>query len=220
METLITKKIITADLFKIAKTTNKDEWILLKNGSRAPLFLDTAKFISFPKILDEINKLIIKIIKEREVSFDKIVGIPYGGLPFSYGVAYLLESPALAIRKEGAKNYSTAGELLGDYNNGDRVLMIEDATVTANTALEFVNKLSQYGLVVKDIITILDINRGAQEKLAASGIRLHALFTWKDLYEAYKIERPQSLSQEMIIFLDDFLKQTLDQKQHTIKISL
>lgn len=199
------KEIIDNKLLYIAHNTDEADWILLKNNSRTPIFLDTSKFISFPDLLDKVNHLIIEIIKDKTIAYDKIIGIPYGGLPFSYGVTSLLKVPGLTIRKEGFKNYSTKGELLGNYQAGDQVLIIEDATVTANTVIEFVNKLKDSNLKVTDVVTVLDIEKSAKENLAARGISLHALFTWKELYESYKEEYPEAISEDMIIFLDKFI---------------
>jgi uridine monophosphate synthetase len=201
----IIKEIIDNKLLFISHVTDETDWILLKNNSRTPIFLDTSKFISFPDLLDKVNHLIIDIIKDKAITYDKIIGIPYGGLPFSYGVTSLLKAPGLTIRKEGFKNYSTKGELLGHYQTGDQVLIIEDATVTANTVIEFVNKLKDSDLKITDVITVLDIEKSAKENLAALGINLHALFTWRELYESYKEECPEAISDDMIIFLDKFI---------------
>lgn len=201
----IIKEIIDNKLLFISHTTDEADWILLKNNSRTPIFLDTSKFISFPDLLDKVNHLILEIIKDKAITYNQIIGIPYGGLPFSYGVTSLLKVPGLTIRKEGFKNYGTKGELLGNYQPEDQVLIIEDATVTANTVIEFANKLKDSDLKVTDVITVLDIEKSAKENLAALGINLYALFTWKELYESYKEECPGAISNDMIIFLDKFI---------------
>lgn len=201
----IIKEIIDNKLLYISPNIDEKEWILLKNNSRTPIFLDTSKFISFPDLLDKVNRLVLEIIKDKSIIFDKIIGIPYGGLPFSYGVTSILKVAGLTMRKEGFKNYSTKGELLGIYKEGDKVLIIEDATVTANTVIEFVNKLKDSDLQINDVITILDIEKSAKENLAQLGINLHALFTWKELYESYRKEYPDLISEDMKIFLDKFV---------------
>ena len=201
----IIKEIIDNKLLYISPTTNEADWVLLKDNSRTPIFLDTSKFISFPDLLDKVNNLIIEIIKDKAITYDQIIGIPYGGLPFSYGVTSLLKAPGLTIRKEGFKNYSTQGELLGNYKEGDQVLIIEDATITANTVIEFINKLRDSNLIINDVITVLDIEKAAKENLTALGINLYALFTWKELYKSYKEEYPERIHEDMVIFLDKFV---------------
>ncbi len=201
----IIKEIIDNKLLYISPNIDEKDWVLLKNNNRTPIFLDTSKFISFPGLLDKVNRLVIKIIKDKSIIFSRIIGVPYGGLPFSYGVTSILKVPGLTIRKEGFKNYSTKGELLGCYKEGDKILIIEDATVTANTVIEFVAKLKDSNLEINDVITILDIEKSAKENLTHLGINLHALFSWKELYEVYKNEYPSLISDDMKIFLDKFL---------------
>lgn len=205
MKKEIIKEMIHNKLLYISPNIDEKGWVLLKNNSRTPIFLDTSKFISFPDLLDKVNHFVIEIIKDKSITFNKIIGVPYGGLPFSYGVTSLLKIPGLTIRKEGFKNYSTKGELLGNHKEGDKVLIIEDATVTANTVIDFVRKLKASGLEVNDVITILDIEKSAKGNLAHLGIELHALFTWKELYGTYKEEFPELISKDMIIFLDKFV---------------
>ena len=185
------QEIIKLNIFRITNTTDKNKWILLKNGSRAPIFLDTSIFISYPLLLEKINKYIIQTIKEEEIKFDKIMGLPYGGIPFAYGVINILKVPALALRKEGKKNYSTKGDLLGEFKRGDRVLLIEDAIVTANTAIGFIERIKKDNLVVQDIISIVDIGGDGGKNLKNAGVKLHSLFTWKEFFDVYKSINPK-----------------------------
>jgi len=198
------KEIIKLGIFKVTETTNKNKWILLKNGSRAPVFLDTSVFISHPLLLEKINKYIVQIIKEEKIKFDKIMGLPYGGIPFTYGVANILKVPALALRKEGKKNYSTKGDLLGKFKKGDKVLLIEDAIVTANTAIGFIKRIRQDNLLVKDIISIVDIGGLGFKNLKNEDVCLHSLFTWKDLFIVYKSIYPDK-NKNVYKLIDDIL---------------
>lgn len=200
----IIKEIINNKLLYISPNISEKDWVLLKNNSRTPIFLDTSKIISFPELLNKINLLIIDIIKNNSITFDKILGVPYGGLPFSYGVTSILSVPGLTIRKEGYKNYSTKGELLGDYREGDKILIIEDATITASSVIGFIKKIRDSALEVHDVITVLDIEKSAKDNLAKLGINLHALFTWKELYEGYKKKYSETITEDMKIFLERF----------------
>lgn len=84
MKQTIIQEIINNKLLYVSPSIDKKDWVLLKNNSRTPIFLDTSKFISFPSLLEKVNRFIIKTIKDKSILFDKIIGIPYGGLPFSY----------------------------------------------------------------------------------------------------------------------------------------
>lgn len=198
------KEIMEKQIFVVSSSSNPADWILLKNGSRTPVFLDTSKFNSYPELLEKINKYIFQIIREKSIKFDRMAGIPYGGLQFSYGLSSLTHSPHIPIRKEGKKTYGTAGALLGDYNRGDKILLLEDATVTADTALGFVNRLKKENLLVSDVITVVDVEGSAAKTLSDNSIKLHNIFTWKELYDFYKNKKP-SITQEVKNAIDNFL---------------
>ncbi len=202
MKKLIIKDIIDSGLFKVAKSLNKRDWILLKNGERTPVFLDTAKFISYPKLQRRISALIFKIIQDKKIKFDKILGLPYGGLPFVYSLSVYKNIPCLAIRKEGVKKYSTSGEILGVYKRGQRVLLIEDATVTAKTVIDFSKRIRKNNLIIDDVITILDVGGIAKNNLKKNKINLHFLFSWSELYEYYKKKNISSIDKDVVNFLD------------------
>ncbi|MCX6753497.1 MAG: phosphoribosyltransferase family protein [Candidatus Nomurabacteria bacterium] len=198
------REIIKLDIFRVANTTDKNKWILLKNGSRTPIFLDTSVFISHPLLLEKINKYIIQIIVEEKIKFNRIMGLPYGGIPFTYGVTNILKVPALALRKEGKKNYSTKGDLLGEFKKGDRVLLIEDAIVTANTAIGFIERIRKDNLIVQDLISIVDIGSIGGKNLKEVGVRLHSLFIWKELFNVYKSINPNK-NKNIYKMIDDIL---------------
>jgi uridine monophosphate synthetase len=206
MKKKIIKEIIDKKILVIATSKDKRGWTLLKNGERSPIFLDTAKLASYPKILKKVNELVLEIIKKEKISFDKIIGVPYGGLPFAYGVAALKDFPCIFIRKEGIKKYSTSGEILGFFQKGERVLMIEDATVTARTALYFAEKLRGNGLIVNDVITIVDTGGIAREKLGKKNIKMHNVFSWAELYDHYKKVNANLINEEMISHLNEMLE--------------
>ncbi len=199
------EKIIDNKILIISTSLDENNWILLKNGSRTPFFLDTSKFQSFPEIVETVNSCLVEIIQKNNLVFDKILGLPYGGLLSSYGVARILRAPSLSIRKEGVKNYSTSDEVLGFYTPGDRVLLIEDATVTAHTAIEFIQRLRKKGLIINNIITIVDVGNSAIKNLEKEGVKLHPLFTWKELYEHFIDKHSELLSGEMKKVIDKII---------------
>ena len=148
----------------------------------------------------------IEKIKSEKISYNLVAGIPYGGMPLSYCIAFKLGAPCLTIRKDGVKKtgtMATSAEILGIYKNGDKVLMIEDAVSSANSAIEFAGRLRKAGLLVTDVLSLVDVGRGAAENLKAQNICLHSIFQWKNLYECYKTRKPGALNPEVKVYLDN-----------------
>ena len=199
---------IDLNLFLVAPSMDKETWFLLKSG-RGPMFFDTSKIIGYPDFMQKMTKFAIEKIEKEKINYDLIVGAPYGGLPLSYYLASALKSPCLTLRKDGAKKVgtmATSSELLGVYKKGDKVLIIEDAISSANTVIEFALRIRNYGLLVSDVLAIVDVGRGGEENLKNQNICLHSLFKWKNLYKCYKIKKSHLLNPEIKIYLDDLFK--------------
>jgi uridine monophosphate synthetase len=182
----LVKEIIDLGLFVVLDPEDKSQWFKFKNGSYSQYFLATAKIMAYPKLMDKINRMAVQIIKEKRIKFDRIMGIPYGALPFTYGIANIMKAPCLTVRREGKKKYGVKGDLLGIFEKDDKVLFIENVTVTANTVISFAERLKKDYLRVSDVVTICDTEKTARENLKKYGIRLHNLFSYRDFTRFYK----------------------------------
>ncbi|MFA6295391.1 MAG: phosphoribosyltransferase family protein [Candidatus Paceibacterota bacterium] len=205
------EEIIKHNLLFVASSMNQNRWVLLKNDIRGPLFFDTSKIIAYPGLMQMITQCAINVIKGDEIKFDLILGAPYGGLPLSYFLAAALKTPCLTMRKEGIKKdgtMPTSAEILGVFKKGDKVLIIEDAVLSANTVIEFAQRLRKVGLEITDVLTMVDVGRSGAENLKAQNIRLHSLFTWKDLFDCYKELRSDRLSLEVKTYLEEMFKES------------
>lgn len=203
------ENVIDLNLFCIVPSMNHEEWFALKSG-RGPLFFDTSKIIGYPDFMQKLTRYAVEIIKDQNISYSLIVGAPYGGLPLSYFVASALHAPCLALRKDGAKKVgtmATSAEILGIYKKGDKVLIIEDAVSSADSVIGFADRLRDVGLIVTDVLAIVDVGRGATENLKAQNINLHPLFTWKELYNFYKSKKLDTLNPNVRKYLDDMFKE-------------
>ena len=197
--------VIDLGLFCVAPSMDRETWFPLKSGQGA-LFFDTSKIGAYPDLMKKLVQFVIEKIKNENISFDLIAGVPYGGMPLSYFLASGLAVPCLTIRKDGVKKngtMATSAEILGVYKHGDKVLMIEDAVSSAGSAIEFANRLKKADLSVTDVIVIVDVGRGAVENLKAQNICLHTIFKWKDLYNCYKARKSEALNLEVKNYLDN-----------------
>ncbi len=197
--------VIDAGLFCVAPSMDIKTWFPLKSGP-GPLFFDTSKIIAYPDLMEKLTQFVIKKIKTEKICFDLIAGVPYGGMPLSYFLASALHVPCLTIRKDGVKKtgtMATADEILGIYKKGDRILLIEDAVSSANSAIEFAGRLRGVGLIVSDVFSMVDVGRGATENLKSQDICLHPVFEWKNLYKSYRIKKSNSIDSEVKKYLDN-----------------
>jgi uridine monophosphate synthetase len=155
----------------------------LKSGIMSPIYLDLRRLITYPQVLRRAAQSYVALL--RELQFDRIAGLPYAGLPIATAVSLEANWPMIYPRKE-AKAYGTKAEIEGLYNAGETVVMIDDLITDGGAKIEAADKLKAAGLIVKDIVVLIDRGQGGKETLAEAGYTLHAVATLKPLLAEWR----------------------------------
>ncbi len=88
---------------------------------------------------------------------------------------------AFSVRKE-AKGHGTGGRLVGPVNAGDVVAIVDDTVTTGGALVEAIEVAEAAGLIVAQVLAVVDRSQGAAGKLVASvGQQLVALVDVSDL---------------------------------------
>lgn len=153
----------------------------LKSGKQSYVYADIRTAISYPQIFTQLCDLIYS--KMIGLNYDSICGVPYSALTFASGIAYAHKIPMLLKRKE-AKGYGTKKILEGNYQAGDKCLIIEDVVTTGMSIGETTVVLEEFGIKVQDIVCFINRNQGGQERLTEQGYVLHSIV---DLYQVLEI---------------------------------
>jgi uridine monophosphate synthetase len=107
---------------------------------------------------------------------DRIAGIPYAGLPLAVAAGLAGRMPLLYPRRE-EKGYGTRRRIEGLFKPGERVVLIDDIITDGASKLEAIQPLEEAGLVVKDLVILIDREQGGRELLASKGYTLHSVLT-------------------------------------------
>ncbi len=133
----------------------------------------------------------------NDLDYDRLAALPYAALPIGTAVALHTGDPLIYPRKE-TKAYGTRAAIEGIYRAGEHAVMLDDLATTGGSKLEAAAKLRAAELTVSDVVVLIDRQSGAREELAAHGLRLHAVFTLRELlafWEAEGLVSPERAAQ-------------------------
>ena len=146
------------------------------SGAVFSYYIDLRQIISDPNLFHRVLHAYAEQLEGLE--FERIAGIPYGSLPTATGLSLQLHRPLIYPRKE-VKAHGARRLIEGDFEPGDRVVVVDDILITGGSVLDGIAKLESSGLRVRDVVVFIDHggdhDRRARERLAARGYRCHAV---------------------------------------------
>jgi uridine monophosphate synthetase len=155
----------------------------LKSGLISPIYIDLRQIISYPKLLSQVAESYQLLI--TNLQFTRIAGLPYAAIPIATAISLQGNYPMIYPRKE-AKTYGTKADIEGEYHQGETVLIIDDLATTGGSKFEAIEKLTSAGLIVKDVVVLIDRQSGAKESLHQAGFNLHAVLTINELLDYWE----------------------------------
>ena len=124
----------------------------------------------------------------ENLQYARVAGVPNAGDPFAQefaGIPFVTQRLQLVKGKKDGKRAITGidGEI---PQKGTRVLLLDDLITTAGSKVLAIKVLEDHGLVVEDVLVLIDREQGGHEELRKAGYRLHSVFTMTELFGIYR----------------------------------
>jgi orotate phosphoribosyltransferase len=139
----------------------------------SPIYIDLRVLQSYPDALDAAVAALAELIHLRRLTYSCYAGIPLAATPLVTLLSHRTRVPMITPRE--AKTHGSSETVNGVFTPGETALVIDDVVSRAESKLEAIAVLEGNGLVVKDVVVLVDREQGGAAQLAASGYRLHAV---------------------------------------------
>jgi orotate phosphoribosyltransferase len=123
------------------------------SGWKSPIYCDNRKTLSYPTIRTFIRQSYADVILDKFGKPDVIAGVATGGIAQGALVAQELGLPFVYVRTS-PKAHGLGNQIEGDFEAGQKVVVIEDLISTGGSSLQAVHALRAAGCEVKGLVAI------------------------------------------------------------------
>ncbi len=152
----------------------------LKSGIESPFYVDLRPLASSPQLLKTLSNNLLELVEDKD--FELICGVPYAALPMATTMSLTSNIPLIIKRKEN-KGYGTKKMVEGVFQEGQSCLLVEDVITSGKSLLETIDQVEREGLVVNDLVVVLDREQGGVDKLKERGYQVKTLFTINEVID-------------------------------------
>ncbi|MBI9099602.1 MAG: orotidine-5'-phosphate decarboxylase [Spirochaetaceae bacterium] len=169
----VVKGLIETECFKVGEFT-------LKSGKKSPFYIDIRRVSSSVALLNDVADAFAEILKD--LTYDRIAGIPVAALPLATAVSLRTGKPMIYPRIT-MKEHGTGNRIEGEYKKGEKIVLLDDLITTGKSKIEAIDILREAGLIVDDLVVLLERGAQGRKDMKAVNINLKAYAHVSELLE-------------------------------------
>ncbi len=155
----------------------------LASGQKSSYYLDGKQVNLFSLGLRLVSEGLLDLLDG--VEFDAVGGMSIGADPIVGGMLTVAAERGCSlcgflVRKE-AKGHGTNRYVEGPVQPGMKVVVIDDVVTTGGSSLQAVDRVTEFGCQVVQVVGIVDRLQGGAANFAARSLPFKALLTIEDL---------------------------------------
>lgn len=178
-EKAVAEKLLQAGAVKL----RPNEPFTWASGWKSPIYCDNRKVLGFPYIRDFIKSELCSVIFEMFPEADLLAGVATAGIAWGAMAADQLKLPYIYVRPK-PKEHGMGNQIEGYYEEGKRVLVIEDLVSTGKSSLQVVDVLKNAGMKIEGMISIFNYGFDVATKaFGDAGVKYRSLTNYGALIE-------------------------------------
>lgn len=159
----------------------------LSSGKKSNYYIDARLTTLDPAGAHLIGRLLYGKIRALGLRPDAIGGLTMGADPIAVAVAMVSQEAgdpiqSIVVRK-AAKEHGRMRRIEGNFEPGNRVVVVEDVGSTGTSVLEAVKAIREEGGEVVHAYILVDRLMGTMERMQEAGVPCEALFRIDELLE-------------------------------------
>ena len=159
-EKAVAEKLLQVNAVKL----NPQEPFTWASGWKSPIYCDNRKVLGYPYVRDFIKSELCNVIFQEFPDAECLAGVATAGIPWGAMAADQLKLPYIYVRPK-PKEHGLGNQIEGYFEQGQRVLVIEDLISTGKSSLQVVDVVRAAGMHVEGMVSLF--NYGFQQAVDA-----------------------------------------------------
>jgi orotate phosphoribosyltransferase len=168
----------SSDLIRMLKECGAIQFgkFILTSGATSDYYINIKKASTDPRVLKEIAIA----MKPYTEGVDLLAGMELGAVPLVVALSLQTNIPYVIIRKE-KREHGTGKQIEGGDVSGKNILLVEDVATSGGSIVRSLEILSANQGNVRKVITVVDRQSGAREKIEQFDVAFVSLVTVSDI---------------------------------------